>query len=308
MRLPKYLAVFIKGMAMGAADVVPGISGGTVAFIVGIYEELLNSIKAVNPVTAKILFKEGPAAFWQAINGNFLLSLVAGIVTSFLLLAHAITWLIQHYPILLWAFMFGLVFASTIHIGKMITERSVLVVLLFIAGFALSFGITEMKPASIEPTYPIIFGAGAIAITAMILPGISGSFILLLLGLYAYMMGAIKSFDLPVIAVFIAGCLTGILSFVHFLSWLLKNYHNQAISFLTGMLLASLNALWPWKKTVEFYQSSSGQLKPLLQKNISPSQYELLTGQDAMLMASIGLFVFGLALVLILEKMTQDKT
>lgn len=306
MHIPKYPLLFLKGMAMGAADVVPGVSGGTIAFITGIYEELLNSLKAINQHALKVLLQQGPAAFWQQINGSFLLTLMAGIISSFLLLAHGIVWLMAQYPTLLWSFIAGLVLASTLHIGKQIDLRKAGVGSFFAIGFILAFFVTEARPAQLEPGYLMVFAAGAIAICAMILPGISGSFILLLLGLYGYIIQALKNLDLAVVLVFAAGCGTGLLAFVHALSWLLKHYYHQALAFLTGMLLASLNALWPWKQVVEYYQSGD-KLKPLVQKNISPSYYELLTGNDAMLMYCILLAVTGLVLVLALERLTEDS-
>ena len=305
MHIPHYLSIFLKGVGMGAADVVPGVSGGTIAFITGIYEELLESIRSVNIHAVKLLFKEGPASCWKYINGNFLITLICGIALSFLSLAHLITWLLEAYPLMVWSFFFGLVVASGIHIAREIRYDSFLSVLMIFIGVAVAYVITSSRPAVIDPNYFKVFAAGAIAICAMILPGISGSFILVLLGLYGFILESVKSFDIEVIAFFLAGCLTGLLSFVHVLSWLLKHYRSVTIALLTGFLLGSLNALWPWKRVVEYYQSSKG-LKPLLQENILPAQYTELTGQAAMLGPCIVLAVVGVGLVLGLERLIDN--
>ena len=305
MNVNKYVPVFFKGMAMGAADVVPGVSGGTVAFITGIYLELLDSLKAINPKSALMLFKEGPKPFWQAINGNFLLSLLLGIAVSFLSLAHVISWLMVTYPLLLWSFFFGLVVASTIHMSKQLNVKCPVSIGCFIVGAGVAFFITSITPSQMEPSHLKVFAAGAVAICAMILPGISGSFILLLLGMYAFIIEAIKSFDLGIIAVFLVGCVTGLLCFVHLLSWLLHHYRSMALSLLTGFLLGSLNALWPWKHVLTFYESRKG-LKPLAQENVLPSDYLSLTGNDPMLLACIVVAILGLMVVLGLERLSHS--
>lgn len=306
MHIPHYVNVFIKGMGMGAADVVPGVSGGTIAFITGIYDELLDSIKSINPHAVKVLFKEGPVSFWQFINGNFLVTLIAGIALSFLSLAHLITYLLDAFPLMIWSFFFGLVVASGIHIAKEINFTCILSVVMMFFGAAIAYLITSSQPVQIEPSHLKIFAAGAIAICAMILPGISGSFILVLLGLYGFIIESVKALDVEVIVIFLSGCVTGLLSFVHLLSWLLKKYRSISIALLTGFLFGSLNALWPWKRVIEYYQASKG-LKPLLQENILPAQYVAVTGQDAMLLPCLFMMFVGVALVLGLEKITDNN-
>lgn len=306
MQLPHFFSLFLKGVAMGAADVVPGVSGGTVAFITGIYDELLESIKSINPKTAIILFKDGPFACWKSINGNFLVTLIIGIITSFLSLAHLITWLMEAYPVLLWSFFFGLVAASAIYIAKELRLSAWSNWLMLGVGFILAFFLTSSVPLQVEPTNLKVFAAGAIAICAMILPGISGSFILLLLGMYGFILTAVKDFNVAIILIFIAGCGTGLLSFVHLLSWLLKAYRMQSISVLTGFLLGSLNALWPWKHVLEFYISSHGIPKPLIQQNVLPQQFAELTQQDPMFAYCVLLALAGAAVVLGLEFVTRS--
>lgn len=215
MKSSRLVGVFFKGMAMGAADVVPGVSGGTIAFITGIYEELINTLQSINPKTALILFKDGPVAFWQAINGTFILTLLAGIITSFVSLAHVISYLLASYPIVLWSFFFGLVAASSLLIGKSINKRCATSLFFLLLGMGLALWVTMATPQQVSPDNLTIFFAGSIAICAMILPGISGSFILVLLGLYAFILESVKALDVEVAMVFAAGCATGLLSFVH---------------------------------------------------------------------------------------------
>lgn len=290
---------------MGAADVVPGVSGGTVAFITGIYEELLNSIKSVNPQAVKVLFGQGIKAFWQHVNGTFLLTLIAGIATSFLLLAHAITWLMAHYPLLFWAFIFGLITASCVHVGKMLEGFNWRIALMFLLGAALVFAVTEMKPLEIELSYSMAFMAGSIAICAMILPGISGSFMLLMMGLYGPMMLAIKGLDLAMIASFMAGCIVGILLFSHLVSFCLQRFKDLTLAFLSGMLFASLNAVWPWRVVTESLQIGD-KIKPVIEKNVLPTHYEALLGQDSLVVYCVLLAFIGFSLVMALEQMSDE--
>lgn len=301
----KTVLLYFKGLAMGAADVVPGVSGGTIAFITGIYEELLNSIKSVNPQAIKILFTQGIKAFWQYINGTFLLTLIAGIATSFLLLAHAITWLMAHYPLLFWAFIFGLITASCVHVGKMLEGFNWRIAVMLVLGMALVFAVTEMKPLEIELSYGIAFMAGSIAICAMILPGISGSFILLMMGLYGPMMLAIKDLDILMIASFMAGCITGILLFSHIVSYCLERFKQTTLAFLTGMLFASLNAVWPWRTVTESLQIGD-KIKPVVEKKVLPTQYELLLGQDSLVVYCVLLAFIGFSLVMTLEQVNNE--
>lgn len=300
MRLPHYLTIFLKGIAMGAADIVPGVSGGTIAFITGIYEELINTLKSIHPGQLGTLFRQGPKAFWQAVNGHFLASLLAGIVTSFLTLAHMISYLMESYPLMLWSFFFGLVLASGIHIGRLLRLRCPVSLLLLVAGAVFAYIITMMQPTQLQPSAWMVFAAGAVAICAMILPGISGSFILLLLGMYSFVIAAIKSLDADIIAVFLLGCVTGLLSFVHVLSWLLRHYRNMTLAALTGFLLGSLNALWPWKTVDRVIESGDKTVE--VTGNVWPWVYQELTAQPPMITYCLLCAAAGIVIVLSLEK------
>ena len=241
----------VKGMCMGAADVVPGVSGGTIAFITGIYDELINSIKSINAASLKMFFTGKWGEFWKMINGKFLLFLLVGIGISVFSLAKIITWLLVAYPVLVWSFFFGLVLASTWFVGKDVKERNWKTGLGFLFGAALAFYITVATPAETPSHFLFIFLCGAIAICAMILPGISGSFILVLLGKYFFIMEAVKTLDLKVIAIFGMGACVGITSFSRLLSYALSHMRNITLAVLSGFMLGSLNKVWPWKETIE---------------------------------------------------------
>ena len=293
-----YTLLMLKGMGMGAADVVPGVSGGTIAFIVGIYDELIDSIKSINMHSLKLLFTGKITAFWKAINANFLLSLLFGIAVSILSLAKLMTYLLTNEPVLVWSFFFGLVLASTWFVSKDIKERNWKTILGFIAGVVIAYYITIATPAETSTSLLFIFLCGAIAICAMILPGISGSFILVLLGKYFYIMEAVNKLDLIVLGVFAFGALLGITSFSRVLSYALKHFRNITLSVLTGFMLGSLNKVWPWKEVVETYTDTHGEVKPLVENNILPNEY---------LVEGIILMVVGFVLVYVLEKLSAKK-
>ncbi len=294
-RLKDYGLLILKGMGMGAADVVPGVSGGTIAFIVGIYEELIDSIKSINTRSLKYLFTGKPKTFWKAINGNFLLAIVAGIGISIFSLAKLITYLLTTHPVLIWAFFFGLVLSSTYFVSLRIKKWNIGRIVAFAIGTALAYYITVATPAQTPDNLFFIFLCGAIAICAMILPGISGSFILVLLGKYFYIMEAVKTLNITVLLTFACGAAIGIVTFSNFLSFLLRKFHDLTIATLAGFMLGSLNKVWPWKETVETYIDSHGVTRPLVEHNIAPDQ---LVWQSLLLMLT------GFVLVYLIEKIS----
>lgn len=296
-KLKDYALLALKGMGMGAADVVPGVSGGTIAFIVGIYEELLDSIKSINTQSLKMLFTGHIAAFWHAINANFLFSVVGGIAISVFSLAKLITYLLEFHPIQVWSFFFGLVLASTYFVAKTLTKWDWKVIISGIAGIAVAYYVTVATPVETPTNLAFIFLCGAIAICAMILPGISGSFILVLLGKYFYIMEAVKTLRIGVLLVFLCGAAIGITLFSRVLSYALKRYHDVTISLLAGFMVGSLNKVWPWKEVVERYTDSHGAVKPLVESNILPS----LCNPDHHVWAAISLAIAGFFLVYGLE-------
>ena len=288
-KLKDYTLITLKGMGMGAADVVPGVSGGTIAFIVRIYDELIETIKSINTESLRLFFTGKWTRFWEKINGNFLFSLLLGIGISDFSLAKIITWLLAEHPILVWSFFFGLVAASTWFVGKDIKEWNWKNITGFIAGAVVAYYITVATPAETS-THPLfIFLCGAIAICAMILPGISGSFILVLLGKYFYIMEAVKSFNITILAIFGVGAVIGITSFSRLLSFALKHFRNITLAVLTGFMLGSLNKVWPWKEIVD---NTHGMP---IETNILPNAHVL---------EAITLMIVGFLLVYFLEKMS----
>lgn len=302
--LKSYFKISLKGMAMGTADVVPGVSGGTIAFITGIYQELIDSIKSVNLKTAKVLFSEGPIAFWKAINGNFLAALLSGIAISILGLVRVIHYLLDNFPVLLWSFFFGLIIASAWVIGKKIKTWNVATIVFLVIGLAIALFINLSSPAETPESTWFIFLSGMIAISAMILPGISGSFILLLLKKYAFITGALKDFNLQVILTFMAGCVVGIISFANILSWMFKHYYTATIALLTGFMLGSLNVVWPWKNVIETRINSKGETVPFLYESVLPQSFE----GESMPILAILLMLVGFAIILVMDKYAVEET
>lgn len=316
------LILFLKGIAMGAADVVPGVSGGTIAFISGIYEELLSSIKSVDLQALKLLTSFKLKDFWQKINGKFLIVLFAGIAFSILSLSRLVLYLLEHQPILLWSFFFGLIVASVFLVAKQVTKWSILPIIALIIGTAIAYYISSIGSIADENASLLyIFICGAIAICAMILPGISGSFILILMGAYQLIFGTIKELidsllisdfsaffnHLKLILIFIVGCFFGLISFSRLLSWLFKHYHNTTVALLIGFLIGSLNKVWPWKETIEYYVDRHDVSKPLLQENVLPNTFAEITNQPSQLVWAILLALVGFFCVYSLELFSNKQ-
>ena len=297
MKFSRYIVLALKGCAMGMADVVPGVSGGTIAFISGIYEELLDSIRSVDATALRLLLRFRLAEFWRHINGRFLLPVLLGIAVAIFSLARLMTYLLTNQPIAIWSFFFGLIVASALLVVRQFGRWDWRTVLAFAVGAAAAWWITVATPAETPDDWWFVMLSGAIAICAMILPGISGAFILLLLGKYQYIMHAVGEFDIPVIAVFVIGAAAGIISFSHLLSWLLKHWHDVTVAVLMGFMVGSLNKVWPWKETVETYLDSHGVAQPLVQNNIAPGTFEQLTGQPSLLVQAILLGIVGFLVI-----------
>ncbi|WP_034040599.1 DUF368 domain-containing protein [Wocania ichthyoenteri] len=302
-RFSDYLIISLKGVAMGAADAVPGVSGGTIAFISGIYEELISTISNVNISLFKTLFSKGIKAFWQQANGNFLTALLLGIIVSFVSFMRLAKYLLEHHPVLIWSFFFGLIVASIYFVGKQITKWNIAVVICSIIGAGIAFYITTLPALSNNDNPWFLFLAGAIAICAMILPGISGSFILIILGAYKTLSDALHDFDIKKIVIFTTGAIIGLLSFSRVLKWLFKHHHNITLALLTGFIFGSLNKVWPWKKTLTWHTNSKGIKTPLLEESISPFTFE---GESQITMAII-LMILGFLTIFILEKLGSKK-
>lgn len=296
---------FIKGMAMGGADVVPGVSGGTVAFITGIYQRLLHAIGAVDGKAFKMLFTGKWLSLWKKVDGAFLLPLLLGIATSILSLAKLIEHLLVTYPIPVWAFFFGLILASALIIARSIHRWRGADYLMLVIGGLIAYVITTLSPAATPEDLWFVFITGFVAISAMILPGISGSFILVIMGKYSFILQALNDFNLPVIGVFIGGCLAGILSISRGISWLLAKFHNPTLALLAGFMLGSLNKVWPWKQVLDYIIDRHGEIKPVLEQNIAPHHYLALTGQEPMLIEALIFSVLGFGLVIAIERLAS---
>ena len=302
--LKEYVVISLKGMAMGAADVVPGVSGGTIAFISGIYEELLNSISSFNFSLINVFKNEGFKSVWIKVNGNFLVSLFVGILISVLSLAKLIESMLENHPIVIWSFFFGLVLASIIYIGKQITKWTKGSFLCLILGAILAFYITTLNPMVSANSSPwFLFLVGMIAICAMILPGISGSFILVLLGAYKPVLNALNTKDFVSIIIFLVGAILGLLSFSRILKWLFSTYKNYTLATLTGFIIGSLNKIWPWKETISWRTNSKGIEVPFNTTSVSPFSFE----GDNQLLISIFLMLIGFGLIILLEKLAIKK-
>lgn len=297
----QYLILFCKGLAIGAADVVPGVSGGTIAFVSGIYIELIDTIKSVNIQALRVLKSQGPAAAWRHINGNFLVVLLSGILTSLFSLAVVMQFLLAEHPLPLWSFFVGLIVGSVIYLLRQYRFSHWREYLLFATGIAIAWGISVAPSVQLEGTLATMFFAGSIALCAMILPGISGSFILMLLGLYPVFIGAIAELQLDILMVFGLGGIIGLAVFSRVLSWLLAHYEVPVIAMMCGFLVGSLNIIWPWKQVLESVVSHSGKTIVLSAQNLWPSQYTQLVGMDAQTLLSVTAMLAGLILVLGLE-------
>tara|TARA_A100001011_G_scaffold271258_1_gene280471 strand:+ start:112 stop:984 length:873 start_codon:yes stop_codon:yes gene_type:complete len=290
-------------MAMGAADVVPGVSGGTVAFITGIYEELLKSISSINFKNLRHLKNYNIKSVWNEINGNFLFSVFIGILVSVFSLSRAITYFIKTYPVLVWSLFFGLIISSAYIISKKVPNWNFQKITSYTIGVLIAYAITSLSPVENPESLLYIFLSGAIAICAMILPGISGSFILLLMGSYSLILKALNEFDILVITVFIFGCLLGLLSFAKLLNHLFGKYRDLTIAVLTGFLIGSLNKVWPWKVVISTRINSSGEIVPFMEKNTWPHYFE----GDPNLIAAISLAVFGFIIVFFIDKISAKN-
>ncbi len=300
--LKEYFVIALKGIAMGAADVVPGVSGGTIAFISGIYEELISSINQVNIKSIKLLKTEGFASMWKAVNGNFLISLLIGIAISVITFAKVIRHLLETQPILIWSFFFGLVLASIFYVAKQITRWNFGSVFLLLLGAFLAYFITTLTPQNADISYPYLFLSGALAICAMILPGISGSFILLLLGVYKPVLDAIHDKDFKILGILMAGAVVGLLSFSRLLKWLFDHYQNLTLAALTGFIIGSLNKIWPWKFILQS-EIIDGKLKVLQEKSVFPWNFE----GDNQLVYALILAAIGFVFIIFLEKLAVKK-
>ncbi|OZY87194.1 DUF368 domain-containing protein [Cellvibrio mixtus] len=296
-----YLLILLKGLCMGAADVVPGVSGGTIAFITGIYDEWLSSLKRCTPAVLLMLKRDGIVKTWQYINGNFLVALFGGILISLKTFAAIVLLAMDSYPILVWAFFSGLVAASIYLLVRAQRGWGVVEFIGLVLGVLFILAISYMAPAQLPGHGWILFLGGFVAICAMILPGISGSFILLLVGLYPVFLQAIHHLEIGKLLWFGAGCVTGLIVFSRFLLWLLNSYHSQTLAVLIGFLIGSLSVTWPWKHALLTTQDSHGRTVALQQENLNPLNYMAVTGNEPTIVLAIVWALVGVLLVVGVE-------
>ncbi len=325
MRKTNVIGLLWRGASMGIAEVIPGVSGGTIAFITGIYEKLLNSIKAIGPDLFTAFRKGGMKEAWKTLNGNFLLTLGIGMVLGIVIGVFGVSWLLSNYPPIVWAFFFGLIIASVIYIGKQIDKWSFKEIAALIVCAIFAYFLTTIVPAQGSESYFYVFFCGMIAISALILPGISGSFILLIMGMYTYIVqetlrGVLSTFEsgkIITMMVFGLGCLVGLATISRLLSWTFKNYRNITFAALSGFMLGSLNKIWPWRKPIEWLRDGQGKIimdedgvtpKKILEEiNISPSQYLSDLDLNHYLYLAIPALLLGIVLVFLLDRSNKNS-
>ena len=300
--LLQHIFIILKGMAMGVAELVPGVSGGTIAFVAGIYEEFIGTINNVNLKTLKLWRTEGFTSFWKALNGNFLGSLLLGMAISILSFTKLIKWLLENEPIPIWSFFFGLVVASIIVVAKAIKKWNVATITLLIVGAIVAYFITTLPPSTNTESLSFIFFSGALAICAMILPGISGAYILVLLGAYKPVIDALHDKNFKVLITMALGMAFGILSFAKALKWMFEHHKNITLAVLTGFILGSLNKIWPWKIILET-KTIGNKVIVLKDKNVMPFEFD---GEHQLLYAILAAII-GFSLIFILEKVASKK-
>ncbi len=296
----EYIVLWAKGFCMGAADVVPGVSGGTMAFILGIYQELIASIKSVDLNCFRLLFSGKIKDAIDSVSWKFLVAVAAGIFTAIFSIAKLLSYMLETHPVLIWSFFFGLVTASVVTICLEITTWRPRVVAGIVAGTAGAYAVVGLVPAQTPDTAWFLFLSGALAICAMILPGISGAFVLVLLGKYQYVLNAVNDRDFLILFIVAAGAAVGLMSFVRLLHWLFQRYRQMTIALLAGLLLGSLRKIWPWKANPETIADHVAQKAALVQANVWPERL------DGEILAALGLMVLGVAAVLSLEYVARS--
>ena len=328
-RFKDYAVLSLKGMAMGAADAVPGVSGGTIALISGIYQELISTIGSVDLSLITTWKSEGFKAFWNQLNGNFLLALLSGIGVSFVIFMRIAKYLLENEPILIWSFFLGLIIASIYFVGKQIRKWSVGTLVALLLGAIAAYYISTLPSLGSNSSSYFLFFAGALAICAMILPGISGSFILVILGAYKTLSDALHDVDIKKIVIFMLGAVVGLLSFSRLLKWLFKHHENTTLAVLTGFIIGSLNKVWPWKRTLSVLNDNTGDIqefievsdvgtlsiyqkqtndfetyKTVLEESIWPSNYS----EDPQVLFATLLVVAGFLTIFILERVGSKNS
>lgn len=297
--MKELFGVFIKGMAMGAANVIPGVSGGTIALITGIFERLINSIKSFNITALRLILKGDFKGFIQHTDLAFLIALFSGVVVSILSLARLFDFLFIHYPVYIWSFFFGLILASVFFVGKTVSKWTWAVILAFIIGFAVALLITFLTPASQDESFFYLIICGVVAACSMILPGLSGSFVLILMGNYQLVMiDSINQMRFDILLPIVTGAFLGLLGFSYILSWVFKHFRNQTIAVLTGFIFGSLGIIWPWKDEII---QQFGDKEKVVGYNWLWPEINLQFG------IAIGIMIVGVLSIWIMERMARKS-
>ena len=299
--MKNHLILFFKGMAMGVANVIPGVSGGTIALITEIYEDLIHSLKSIDVNALKLILNFKVKEFIEYTNFYFLLSIFGGSIVSVFSIASLFKYLFEHYPVFIWAFFFGLILASIFFVGKRITKWSLWNVVILLLGASVAFSLSFISPTSQNENLFYVFICGIIGISGMMLPGLSGSFILILMGNYQLLMvDAITDLEILLLSVFILGSIFGLISFSRVLSWVFKSYKDATLALLTGFIFGSLNIIWPWKKELK-YIIVSGEKKILSYERYFPNQFNSET------IIAFTLLILGFLIVCWMERFSSAK-
>ncbi|HTJ48405.1 MAG TPA: DUF368 domain-containing protein [Cyclobacteriaceae bacterium] len=306
-KLSDYILLYLKGLAMGATDMI-GISGGSVALVTGLYPELLQTIQSINKSNLKLLLSFRIAEFWKNINGNFLSVLLLGVICSVFYLTKFTSYFFTHYPILTLSFFFGLIFISSMLVLKEIQWR-LGTILFFLTGLISGVIFTLVPPTHLPNNLFFAFGAGALTSCAILIPGLSGSFILLITGKYRYIINAFNTFNIPIIVFFGLGAIAGFFGFARVLSWILDNYHGTTVALLAGVMLGSLNKIWPWREITEYVTDNKGDQVPLFDHSIVPWNYLSVTGKDPLVFQAILMMALAVFIIVFIERVnTRLKT
>lgn len=298
------LATFLNGLAMGAANVIPGVSGGTIALITGIYERLINAIKSMDVVAARLILKGQLKTAWQHVDGTWLAALMMGLAVSILTLARVFEYLLVHFEALTMAFFFGLILLSIIYVARDVSQWSISAIAALLIGTITAVAIATLAPATENANVLYVFLCGVVAISSMILPGLSGSFVLILMGNYALVLGAISSFNLSVLIPLAAGCAIGLIVFSHILSWVFKRFADQTLALMTGFVIGSLVVIWPWKEAIVETVVREG--KPP-REIITRYEWFLPHLNEAGTWMAIGLMVLGAVCIALMAKVAGEK-
>jgi len=299
------LALFFKGLAMGAANVIPGVSGGTIALITGIYERLINAIKRCDLTAAKLLIlKRDLRGFWSHIDGRWLTIIMAGIAISIISLARLFEFLLEHHERYTMAFFFGLILLSIVYVAKRVDHWNTSSLLSLVLGIIMATGIAMLAPASENDHFFYVFLCGVFAISSMILPGLSGSFVLILMGNYALVLSAISTFSMGILIPLALGCVVGLVAFSHILSWVFKRYPNQTLALMTGFVVGSLVVIWPWKNAITNTVERVG--KPPREVVIS-YEWFLPQFQNTSTWIAVALMVLGALAIALMERVAGDS-